>query len=335
MPAAFVLLTPPRHGSVDTSGYPALRYEPCKDYLGIDDFVVAVKDDRGRRSNPVWVAVEVGVSSDRDVIANYHFDEGSGTLTTDAGGNVATLHHGVSWTAGKSKGGLAFSWKPGAGPGNAPVPAFIKLANAPAIDGAAYTLSLWVRPDAVPSEKSTGAPRSDTEKCVAGLLIKPSDCHFGGLCYVRDEKDHTKGHFTMGHVVWFSAFPDTARSAEAYAPGQWHHVVGVADPMGQDIAAGQSPKSLGVVRVYVDGKLAGKACHKGGLMGSFFKFGHEGGSFYLVHCLPRDVPQPDDRFRCHGCFQGCIDEVRIYKRALSDAEVTALYEAYQQQAVED
>jgi hypothetical protein len=317
------------------SNDPALRYEPHKDYLGIDDFVIAAIDDQGRRSNPVWVAVEVGTSTDPDVIANYHFDEGSGTTTTDTGGNVATLHNGVSWTVGKCKGGMAFSWKPGAGPGAGPVPAFVKLTNAPAMDGTAYSLSLWVRPDAAPDEKSTGSPRSDQEKCVAGLLVKPSECHFGGLCYVRDEKDRTKGHFEMGHVVWFSAFPETARSAEAYAPGQWHHVVGVVDTAGQDLAAGQSPRSCGVVRIYVDGKLAGKAHHEGGILGSFFKFGRDGGNFYLGACLPREVPQRDDQFRCHGCFQGAIDEVRIYKRALSDAEVAALYQAYQRQAVED
>ncbi|MGA2618932.1 MAG: LamG-like jellyroll fold domain-containing protein [Thermoguttaceae bacterium] len=334
-PTAFLLVIPPRHGEVDVSNYPALRYEPHKDYLGIDDFVIAAIDDQGRRSNPVWVAVEVGTSTDPDVIANYHFDEGSGTTTTDTGGNVATLHNGVSWTVGKCKGGMAFSWKPGAGPGAGPVPAFVKLTNAPAMDGTAYSLSLWVRPDAAPDEKSTGSPRSDQEKCVAGLLVKPSECHFGGLCYVRDEKDRTKGHFEMGHVVWFSAFPETARSAEAYAPGQWHHVVGVVDTAGQDLAAGQSPRSCGVVRIYVDGKLAGKAHHEGGILGSFFKFGRDGGNFYLGACLPREVPQRDDQFRCHGCFQGAIDEVRIYKRALSDAEVAALYQAYQRQAVED
>jgi hypothetical protein len=206
------------------------------------------------------------------------------------------------------------------------VPGFVKLKNAPAIDDTAYTLSLWVRPDEIPTEKSTGGAMGDNLKAVAGLLTKTSECHFGGLCLVPDAKDQSKGHFTMGHLVWFSAFPETATSSEAYAPGQWHHVVGVADPMGQDPSGGQSRTASGAVRIYVDGKLAGKVHHEGGSLGSFFKFGKNGGNFYLGACQPGDVPQRDDRFKCRGSFKGAIDEVRIYKRALTDAEVAALYE---------
>ena len=120
---------PPSNPTPPNLEYPTVRHAPNKDYLGIDDFVVAVNDDKSSRSNPVWVAVEVGTSTDPDLIANYHCDEGAGVTTTDTGGNVGTLHNGVTWTAGKSKSGLAFAWKAG---GPVPVPGFVKLENAPA-----------------------------------------------------------------------------------------------------------------------------------------------------------------------------------------------------------
>ncbi len=81
--------------------------------------------------------------------------------------------------------------------------------------------------------------------------------------------------------------------------------------------------------------LAGKAYHENGMLGSYFKFGKDGGDFYLGACQPDDDPRRGDQVKCRGSFQGAIAEVRIYKRALGDAEVAALYQAYQQQAVED
>jgi hypothetical protein len=264
----------------------------------------------------------VGTSTDPDVIANYHCDENSGVTMTDTGGNAGTLNNTVSWTEGKSKSGLAFSWAPG---DKLPVPGFVKLENAPALDGTAYTLSLWVRPDEIPTEKSTGAAMGNL-KAVAGLLTKASEVHFAGLCFVPDAQDRNKGHFTMGHLVWFSAVPLTAASPEAYATGQWHHVVGVVDPTAQDLAGGQAPNASGLVRLYVDGQLVKMMHQDEKPLGSFFKFGKDGGNLYLGACHPGDVPKRDDRIKCRGCFKGAIDEVRIYKRALSDAEVAALYQ---------
>jgi hypothetical protein len=61
-PAEYVLITKPRHGTVDVGNYPNVKYTPKADYRAIDDFVIAVKDGDGRQSNPVWVAVEVETS---------------------------------------------------------------------------------------------------------------------------------------------------------------------------------------------------------------------------------------------------------------------------------
>lgn len=57
-PVGYVLLASPRHGRADVSHYPQVGYTPGADYRGIDDFTIAVKDNDGRQSNPVWVDVE-------------------------------------------------------------------------------------------------------------------------------------------------------------------------------------------------------------------------------------------------------------------------------------
>jgi len=326
VPSRHVVGTAPRHGKLDVSTYPTITYTPDKDYLGSDDFVIAVKDDKDVASNPVWVAAEVNVAADRDLIANCHCDENTGTRLTDTGGNVGELVNTVTWTAGKSGSGLAFTWKEG---DKFPVPGFVKLQNAPARDGTAYTLSVWVRPDEIPTAKSTGGSVQNL-RAAAGLLGKPCEVNFGGLCFVADPKDGTKGRFAMRHVQWFSAAALEADSADAYAAGEWHHVVGVADPAAQDRNGGQPARAFGVVRLYVDGKLVGKSHFTGeGTVQSFLKFGNTGdkfynSNFYLGAIQPGDDPKRDTS-NCRGCFKGASDEVRIYKRALSDAEVADLY----------
>jgi hypothetical protein len=325
-PTSYVIGTAPRHGKCDVSTYPTITYTPEEDYLGIDDFVIVVKDDKDAASNPVWVAAEVNVGADRDLIANYRCDENTGTKLADTGGNVGELVNTVTWAAGKSGSGLAFTWKEG---DKLPVPGFVKLRSAPARDGTAYTLAAWVRPDEIPSAKSTGPPVQNL-RAAAGLLGRPCVVNFGGLCFVVDAKDATQGRFAMRHVQWFSAAALEADSADAYAAGQWHHVVGVADPAAQDLAAGQPANAFGVVRLYVDGKLVGKSHFTGeGTVQSFLKFGNTGdkfynSNFYLGAIQPGDDPKRDTS-NCRGCFKGAIDEARIYRRALSDAEVAALY----------
>ncbi|MGA2621241.1 MAG: NPCBM/NEW2 domain-containing protein [Thermoguttaceae bacterium] len=261
-PARFMVSAEPRHGRLDVSAFPTIRYAPNQDYLGIDDFIVVALDDHAAASNPIWIAVEVAASVDSDVIANYHCDENSGTTMIDTGGNKGELKNTVRWTAGESKGGLAFSWTL---KGMVATPGYVKLGNSPAMEGTAYSFSLWVKPEEIPTVQSTGSP----EGCVgiraaAGLLVKPDwRLNCSGLFFKADEKESGKGRFVMRHSMWFSAPALEAVSPVTYAPGQWHHLVGVVAPKAQDLAAGQSAKSFGVVWLYVDGKLAQKTYFSG------------------------------------------------------------------------
>jgi hypothetical protein len=325
-PSRFMVSAGPRHGRLDVSAFPPIRYAPNQDYLGIDDFIVVALDDHNVASNPVWIAVEVAASVDSDVIANFHCDENSGTTMIDTGGNQGELKNTVRWTAGKSKSGLAFSWTL---KGTVATPGYVKLGNSPAMEGTAYSFSLWVKPEEIPTVQSTGSP----EGCIgiraaAGLLVKPDwRLNCSGLLFKADEKDKGKGRFVMRHSMWFSAPALEAVSPVTYAPGQWHHLVGVVDPKAQDLAARQSAKSFGVVWLYVDGKLAQKTYFSGdGEMQNHMKFGKDGGGFFLGAIQPEKIATQDEKENCRGCFKGVLDEVRIYRRTLSEKEVQALYQ---------
>ncbi len=325
-PSRFMVRAEPRHGRLDVSAFPTIRYAPNQDYLGIDDFIVVALDDHNVASNPVWIAMEVAASVDSDVIANFHCDENSGTTMIDTGGNKGELKNTVSWTAGKSKSGLAFSWTL---KGAVPTPGYVKLENSPAMDETAYSFSLWVKPEEVPTVQSTGSP----EGCIgitaaAGLLVKPEwKLNCSGLLFKADEKESGNGRFVMRHCMWFSAHALEAVSPAAYAPGQWHHLVGVVDLKAQDRTAGQPAKSFGVVWLYVDGKLAGKTYWTGeGEMQDHLKLGKDGGGFLLGAIQPEKLAGQDEKENCRGCFKGVLDEVRIYRRTLSQKEVQSLYQ---------
>ena len=210
----------------------------------------------------------------------------------DTGGNKGELKNTVRWTAGKSKSGLAFSWTR---KGAVPTPGYVKLQTSPAMEGTAYSFSLWVKPEEIPTAQSTGSPNG----CVgitaaAGLLVKPEPrLNCSGLLFKPDDKDRGKGRFVMRHCMWFSAVPLEAVSPVTYAPGQWHHLVGVVDAKAQDLAAGQPAKSFGVVWLYVDGKLAQKTHFTGdGEMQNHQRFGKDGGALYLGAIQPEKIATP-------------------------------------------
>ena len=82
-------------------------------------------------------------------------------------------------------------------------------------------------------------------------------------------------------------------------PEQWHHLVGVSDGS--------------VLRVYIDGQLAGEE-----------DFGSRTNNSQSQFELFMGV----DLYDASPVYvKGIIDELRLYKRALSEAEVTTLYQA--------
>ncbi len=95
--------------------------------------------------------------------------------------------------------------------------------------------------------------------------------------------------------AWFYVGDATNYAHAPVSPGSWHHVVGVFD-------ADTSPKTL---TLYVDGAPASTST-------SAFASSGAGGDFIIGHYNS-------------NYFSGRIDDVRVFDRALSAAEVYALY----------
>jgi hypothetical protein len=150
---------------------------------------------------------------------------------------------------------------------------YVECPAAPALSPAeAISLAVWVRPDKIPAVGEPG--------------IADKGYHNYALTYYGD-----------GKVWWYTGNSEVNVKAPV-APGAWHHVVGTYGE--------------GVMRLYVDGELAGSVQGKAGKIPateSFF-FGTSKG---------------DVQWTKGQTFCGRIDDVRVYNRALTPQEV---YQAY-------
>lgn len=94
--------------------------------------------------------------------------------------------------------------------------------------------------------------------------------------------------------------PNTIKSgpSAAFADGQWHFLVGL--------------RSANTWKIYLDGSLS-NSVDAGGSAGSI-----ESGGKITIGAFSNTNP-------VNGVWQGLIDDIRIYNRALSDAEIQAQY----------
>jgi hypothetical protein len=151
-----------------------------------------------------------------------------------------------------------------------------------------FTVSAWIKPNAIPKNQEIVQRGSSND--VHGYFYFTTD---GSGKIVFDVEDKT----TAAHVYAYSQSPLSA--------GAWHHVVGVAS--GSD------------VKVYVD-DVAGSSVAYNGLYSLV-----TGGTEYYkranigVRTYNSETPT--------RVFNGTIDEVAIYKRALSADEVGELHSA--------
>ena len=157
---------------------------------------------------------------------------------------------------------------------------------------AQVSIAFWMR----------GAPTNPLNDCCQGLVTTD---FFGvsiasapaGLVFFL--------HTTDGSWVHTSDTPGCSQCAGGFpfSSGEWHHVVGTYDGT--------------QLQLYVDGVAAGNPVpHTGTILpmpkGGFLSIGSEDG---------RRTNDPNDR----RYFQGDIDEVAIYKRALAADEVQSLF----------
>jgi len=165
---------------------------------------------------------------------------------------------------------------------------YVDIPNNPMLENlqeADYTVAAWVKPDRLP-------PGTDNTPAY-GILVKQG-WHIG-LVYDQD------GLFKMQHHLKEGNNTHILAKSAPKAPGAWYHVAGVAS------------RTDGFVKVYVNGVLEATASFPPGSVAREF----EKATWKLGIAGP-------DYGRAREGMDGAIDDVRIYNRALSDAEIAAL-----------
>ena len=173
----------------------------------------------------------------------------------------------------------------------------VQLPNSEALDkvqAQSYSLAAWFKPDSVP-------PGTESDNNARyGILIKEG--WHTGLSY-NNEKQFVMEHWLAPAAgaedpVWAGA----GTWEDSNDAGKWYHVAGVVD------------RKAGTTKLYLNGELKNTAEWDAGKASrdpekSPWRVG---------------VASPEAK-KWAWPAKGLIDDVRIYKKALSDAEVTALY----------
>jgi hypothetical protein len=230
----------------------------------------------------------------------WRFDEGRGTLATDASGHGHPLYlqGGASWTRGMHSGGLAIT-----GPGQ------VAVSSTPLVNtSASFTVSAWLN-SSLPRQSGSAVSQPGTDGSSFSLGIDSTPAGHPA----RDGSAATAKPL-IGRRTWWTFLVPASPTCPAsqcpvwanmhyddgrYSPRphSWHYVTGVYDASTQTTS------------VYVDGvpedveRVTGIPAPRGPLT-----VGAGVGNY-----------QPTDM------FLGAIDDVRTYGRALSPAEVWQLY----------
>ena len=154
-----------------------------------------------------------------------------------------------------------------------------------------FTFAAWAKPADVPPKTQDAPPANDWIYAVMTRSYPPDS-----LTYAHDKK------FTF--YVYDTGWGQVrATDPTQYEPGSWHHLAGVVDDTAKTIS------------LYVDGRMRATTSYVGKTL-----YNNYGTSPYLVGIS--NPGGPDWIFP----FKGRIDDVRIFNRALTTDEVTALSE---------
>jgi len=169
---------------------------------------------------------------------------------------------------------------------------YVDIPNSPTLENlqeADYTVAAWVKPNRLP-------PGTDMTPAY-GILVKQG-WHIG-LVYDQEGLFKMQHHLKEGNNSWI-----LVKSAPK-DPNAWYHVVGVVS------------RTDGFVKIYVNGILESTASFPPQSIAR--EFGTE--TWKLGIAGP-------EYGKYREAMDGRIDDARIYRRALSDAEVAALVESY-------
>lgn len=226
----------------------------------------------------------------KDLLGHWKLDDDKASATAaDSSGHKldGKLVKNPSWTAGKMGGALKVDGKEG----------HVELPRSKEMDAlqeGSYSISAWFKPENIP-------PGSDSANdAYYGIVIK-NGAH-EGLHF------NYEGKFAMDH--WLKGEggeEDTQASPEsenAFEAGAFHHVVGVVD------------RTAGKTFIYVNGKLEGTTEWKAGAAARDY-----GEATWKI-----GIAEPGAE-EWGWSAKGVIDDVRLYRRALTADEVKALHAA--------
>jgi len=248
-----------------------------------------------------WLAeddnIETSDPCDIGLVAYYPMDEGNGDTVADDTGDPCHegtfSAEGVSWvTPGVAGGNCVHVFGDGSSPG-----ARITIGDwNPAEGTGQLTLSMWVR---------WAGPRYPTGGQPQGLISKRGGWNEESVMFMLEmdtpDSEDTRGSFAFrpfsgDYAVWSEG------GIMDVLIGRWAHLAATFDGTTSETAA----------RLYLNGQEVAS--------GQFAFGGGSGEDIYITIGNNNDSSWED----CPGVFNGDIDEVRFYNRALSGAEIAYL-----------
>jgi hypothetical protein len=178
---------------------------------------------------------------------------------------------------------------------------YVELPNTAALENLQegdYTISVWVRPDAVPS---TPDPHDDRSR--AGIVIKTG--WHTGIHYNSDQEFIFENwgaddpSDADGNPEWWG----TGTWGTRYATGQWYHVCGVWN------------HAAGVAQIWVNGVMVMSANWPANA--PMYEYGATTWKIGIAGPGYADY---------RWAFQGAIDDLRFFNRVLSGPEIQELYQ---------
>jgi hypothetical protein len=225
-----------------------------------------------------------------DLVGHWKLDDAKGSATAaDAAGKAdGKVVGGAVFAEGKVGGALKCDGKGG----------HVELPNSEELDKlqeGSYSIAAWFKPEAVP-------PGTESANDASYGIVLKTGWHLG-LNYTN-EKKFLMTHWLAGDKPEEPVWTGTGAWDEEYEPGHWYHVTGVVDKAG------------GKVMIYLNGELKNTAEFTPNAAAK--KYDKETWKIGIGRPGAENWAWP---------AKGSIDDVRLYNRAITAAEVKALAEA--------
>jgi archaellum component FlaG (FlaF/FlaG flagellin family) len=218
------------------------------------------------------------------LVADWHFDEGTGNAAYDSSGNMHTGNiNGATWVDGKFGKALSFDG----------VDDYVEIAPDSDFtpESNSWTIAVWVKANDIKSME----------------IVSWFRCGANPTCYIPDNPSYFLDINDVGKLRWIVGDSD-AQGFEVFShspiDNNWHFITATLDT------------DMNSISLYVDGELSNTTS----------------ASTSTISSGTIQVPLEIGRvFRTGwassgGYFNGIIDEIRIYNRALSPDEVRERYE---------